>query len=570
MTEKNYAAGYIRVSNDDKPENSLSNQEALIRERAEKESLNLIEIYTDSGISGETIEKRFAFRRMINEIQRYDCLIVWELDRLGRSLRDMVNTVEDLLKMGIRIISVKEQFNLGTRDGDLTFHILSAIAEYERKLIRDRTHENKINLAKRGIPSSGQLPFGRKFDRQTGLWSLDEDKTKLIRWAASEYLNSKPLTGISDILTTQHSLSMTSGNLIKILKNRCGDTWTERFKGQEPITFNIPRILDEATIQAIKEKAEANQKYHNRTDIKRYPLTGYLRCLDCNISFAGQTQKGKYLYYRHPGRKCDAGRNGIPLKPIEDAIFKTIFENVYDETAFNLAIKESMPDETYIKALQDEVSGKQKALNRVKTKLDRIVDAVADGTIRKETAKNRESDLFEQKANLESELDEKQTALDTLPDIDKVKQDAYRIRLGLLDYFGSEDWVKDMTYEDKRRFLDWFFQGKDENGKAHGIYIKKTGPSRYAFLIYARLLGGVMGLNQNQRDWADNLSPEQWKMIDDNFPALHTDHINQDIPIEYPEPEEETEPVDYEWIKSRKPRFQKYKTSQVCEDGILL
>jgi DNA invertase Pin-like site-specific DNA recombinase len=95
------------------------------------------EVYQDemSGIKAERpgLHKALAFARS------GDTLVVWRLDRLGRSLTDLVHTVENLQKRGVGFRSLQESIDTTSSVGKFQFHVFSALAEFERNLIRDRT-----------------------------------------------------------------------------------------------------------------------------------------------------------------------------------------------------------------------------------------------------------------------------------------------------------------------------------------------------------------------------------------------------------------------------------------------
>ncbi len=79
----------------------------------------------------------------LNEAKKFlrkgDTLVVWKLDRLGRSLRDLINIVNELEQRHISFISLQENIDTRTNNGKLFFHIFGALAEYEREIIRERT-----------------------------------------------------------------------------------------------------------------------------------------------------------------------------------------------------------------------------------------------------------------------------------------------------------------------------------------------------------------------------------------------------------------------------------------------
>lgn len=82
---------------------------------------------------------RPEFIRMLDMAREGDVIVVWRLDRLGRSLRHLIDTVHDLEKRDIQLKSCKESLDTTTPTGKLMFHIIGAMAEFERDIIRERT-----------------------------------------------------------------------------------------------------------------------------------------------------------------------------------------------------------------------------------------------------------------------------------------------------------------------------------------------------------------------------------------------------------------------------------------------
>ena len=90
-------------------------------------------------------EKLLAFAR------KGDVAVVWKLDRLGRSLRDLIDVVNSLQDRGVGLRSLQEAIDTTTPAGKLTFHIFAALAEFERDMIRERTRAGLVAAHKRGV-----------------------------------------------------------------------------------------------------------------------------------------------------------------------------------------------------------------------------------------------------------------------------------------------------------------------------------------------------------------------------------------------------------------------------------
>lgn len=111
--------------------------------------------------------------------QSEDSLVVWKLDRLARSLKQLIETVEKLEKQKIGFVSITEAINTMTTGGKLTFHIFGALAEFERSIIRDRTKAGLQAARDRG-KTGGRPPLLNQEDLLTAK-SLLKNKNISVR-----------------------------------------------------------------------------------------------------------------------------------------------------------------------------------------------------------------------------------------------------------------------------------------------------------------------------------------------------------------------------------------------------
>jgi DNA invertase Pin-like site-specific DNA recombinase len=138
--------GYARVSTLD--QNLALQQDAL-------EKAGCIRVFTDT-ISGSKAE-RVGLKAAISHLREGDILVVWKLDRLGRSLKHLIDTVTQLHSEGIGFRSLTESIDTTTPGGKLIFHVFGALAEFERDLIRERTMAGLAAARARGR-RGGRLP----------------------------------------------------------------------------------------------------------------------------------------------------------------------------------------------------------------------------------------------------------------------------------------------------------------------------------------------------------------------------------------------------------------------------
>ena len=128
---------YARVSTamGQNPEMQLSE----LREYCRRREWDIRGEYVDVGISGAK-EKRPQLDRLLTAVHRreVDAVIVWKLDRLGRSLKHLVNLIAEWESLGITFVSLRDNLDFSTPGGRLMFNIIASMAEFERDLIRER------------------------------------------------------------------------------------------------------------------------------------------------------------------------------------------------------------------------------------------------------------------------------------------------------------------------------------------------------------------------------------------------------------------------------------------------
>ena len=147
---------YTRKSTDEGLEQSFNTldaqreaSEAFINSQRHEGWLPLQQKYDDGGYTGANMD-RPALKRLLADVESgvVNCVVVYKVDRLTRSLLDFSRIIEVLDKKGVTFVSVTQQFNTTTSLGRLTLHILLSFAQFEREMISERTHD-KMSAARR-------------------------------------------------------------------------------------------------------------------------------------------------------------------------------------------------------------------------------------------------------------------------------------------------------------------------------------------------------------------------------------------------------------------------------------
>ena len=122
-----------------------------MRQFAEARGWKLADEYVDKGVSGAKDSRPELNRLMADAHKRkFDVVLVWKLDRFGRSLRHLVNALAEFESLGIAFVSLSDNLDLSTASGRLMFNIIGAMAEFERELIQERVRAGIRNARAKG------------------------------------------------------------------------------------------------------------------------------------------------------------------------------------------------------------------------------------------------------------------------------------------------------------------------------------------------------------------------------------------------------------------------------------
>jgi DNA invertase Pin-like site-specific DNA recombinase len=141
---------YARVSTTNHGQD-VSLQTRDMHQFAEARGWRLADEYVDNGVSGST-DSRPELNRLMADAKRrkFDVVLVWKLDRFGRSLRHLVNALAEFESLNIAFVSLSDNLDLSTASGRLMFQIIGAMAEFERALIQERVKAGIRNARAKG------------------------------------------------------------------------------------------------------------------------------------------------------------------------------------------------------------------------------------------------------------------------------------------------------------------------------------------------------------------------------------------------------------------------------------
>lgn len=316
---------YTRVSTSEGLEQeftSLDNQresaENYIQSQKSQGWIILPERYDDGGYTGANTD-RPALQRLIEDIKahRIDCVVVYKVDRLSRSLLDFSQLLEFFDQNSVTFVSVTQHFNTNTSMGRLTLNILLSFAQFEREIISERTRDKMGAARKKGKWIGGCVPLGYDLDKENHKLIVNQEEAKIVREIFELYLKGNSLLEVTKIVNAKGyrtkirkladgkqggGVKFSNTSIDKILKNA---HYAGKVKYQNTIyPGEHERILDDETFQKAQDALHSNQKnLEAHVPISRQVslLGGLLRCRACNSSMhlTHNVKHGNVRYFHY-------------------------------------------------------------------------------------------------------------------------------------------------------------------------------------------------------------------------------------------------------------------------------
>ena len=318
-----HCAIYTRKSTEeglDKEFNSLEAQreaaEAYIQSQQSEGWTRLQQTYDDGGFTGANMD-RPALARLLTDIEQgqVDCVVVYKVDRLSRSLVDFARIMSEFDKHGVTFVSVTQQFNTSTPVGRLTLHILLSFAQFEREIISERTRDKKAASKRKGKWTGGFLPLGYDLDPHGGRLVINPKEAERVREIFELFLELRSVDATVEELdrrgwTTKTWMTrnekphrgtpFTGGSLRRLLANPLY-TGVVAYRGQS-YRGEHPRIVEPRLWKRVHHSLAALTEVVRKPDRNRNGalLQGLVHCAVCGKPMSSTyTVKGerRYRYY---------------------------------------------------------------------------------------------------------------------------------------------------------------------------------------------------------------------------------------------------------------------------------
>jgi site-specific DNA recombinase len=267
---------------------------------------------------------RPGLRSLLLDIEagRIDCVVVYKVDRLSRSLLDFARMMSVFEQHGVSFVSITQQFNTAVPVGRLTLNILLSFAAFERDIIRERTRDKKSAAKKKGKWTGGYVPLGYDLDPQGGRLIIDENEARQVREIFQTFHQARSLEATLAWVQQQGWKTKTwitrnghrhagrafnEGCLVRLLRNETYAGWSRYeqrlYRGEHEAIIGagewkaVSAILDGIPKPAAKERNK-----HGAL------LKGLLHCASCGqpmTAYCARAVERRYRYYVCWSATCD-------------------------------------------------------------------------------------------------------------------------------------------------------------------------------------------------------------------------------------------------------------------------
>jgi Site-specific recombinases, DNA invertase Pin homologs len=313
---------YTRKSTDeglDQAFNTLDAQreaaESFINSQRQEGWVALPQKYDDGGYTGANMD-RPGLKRLLADIQSgtVNCVAVYKVDRLSRSLLDFARIMEILDKHGATFVSVTQQFNTTSSMGRLTLNVLLSFAQFEREMISERTRDKMGAARRKGKWVGGNPVIGYDVAPQGGSLLVNQEEAKRVREIFALYLELGSLIPVVEELdrrgwrmkswTTREGRKaggkpIAKNNLYNLLTNMIYvgkvDYDGKVYDGEHD------RIVDDETWNRVQSALNRNGRRGGRNIGNKYAalLKGLVRCASCNVGMIHTYVNKKDRLYRY-------------------------------------------------------------------------------------------------------------------------------------------------------------------------------------------------------------------------------------------------------------------------------
>ena len=328
---------YLRVSSlEQRDQGTIETQQQYLERYAAERDLEVVGTYADDGVSGTIpFHERAEGRRLLEDAKagKLQSVLCYKLDRVGRSLLNVVDAHDRLQALGVGLRSAKEQVETTTPAGRLQFQMLAGFAEFERGTIRERTQDG-LHRALRAGKQPGRVPYGYRIG-EDGAFEVVEDEARVLAqiftniaegstiYREVKRLNYEGVPAPGYRISGKERVPGKRWNTTAVSIMLNSPTYVGKHEvrvngGEEVIVRDVPAIVTPALRGRVKRILAENRRTPvgregKRVNGRRYLLSGLIRCGVCGGPCTAHSVKNedkRRQYYA-----CNDGRSGERVLP---------------------------------------------------------------------------------------------------------------------------------------------------------------------------------------------------------------------------------------------------------------
>jgi site-specific DNA recombinase len=431
---------YSRVSTLDQDNRR---QIAELKDYAKYRKFDLLKVFEEKITGASKAAERSEFKKLLEFIEKgkVDYVLVWELSRLGRSMLDVLNTIELFSQKGINIYIKKEGINTLDDKGqkstmtNIIISILSGFSEMERETIRQRSISGIRHNVSTGGSGTGIIKaYG--FDKVEKKLVINEEEAEIIKLIFKKYLGGLGTGQIAEFLNnkgikTKYNKLFGNKQIQQRLATKKGSdfNWKDGtvytmlkntiYKGERTHRgeiFKVPAIINPEIFDRVQLKLKASNNKKDNTTVNDNLLKGLLICGKCGQSyFMHKRKNNKDAAYKCISKryKNPCGNPSINIDKLVKSLYITCADMINSDEIKK--VSESVSNRIDNKRI--EISNQKKSIESLTKKIDRLLELKLSGkiTIKVFTSKNRE--LNDQLVQSENRLDKMRKELSDLETI---------------------------------------------------------------------------------------------------------------------------------------------------------
>jgi len=479
-------ASYLRVSSEEQREReTIEIQDKFLDEYCRLYGLEMAEVYADDGVSGTVpLHERPAGRRLLEDAKagKFDAVLVYKLDRLGRKLLVIVDAHDRLAEAGVSLRSAREPIDTSNPSGRLIFQMLASFAEYDRDNIAERTRAG-LHRAFRAGKYMGRVPYGYKTDEGSRLQVVTEE-AEVVRaifrnvadgstlYAEAKRLNDLGVAGAGHRYGSREGVPgwrWTNTTISGIVRQRAYSGTHEVRIGGDAIEREVPAIVSPELQERARAALRENKRRPNREGNRRYLLGGLVRCETCGYGCSGHATWGKgkrYSYYscitNKPGKAVKTPPHRAPYvraEWLEETVWADVRRFLENPGEVLERVREQMGSEDGAAELEVRRADLEKRLAAKQAEKDRFVRLYTQEHISEEELEVYLADLKNQTENLRLLVHSVEAELSQVRESREVAENTHGWLVALRERLAEVEEETEEAYRARRRLVELLVAG---------------------------------------------------------------------------------------------------------------